>query len=247
MIATRVHTRATGPARRGAVALLAAFAALLAAAAPAAAQANRDVTIGLYLEEAGSQPNCNKIKLLDCDDSSIQVTGELNTAYYAFLCVFNGDASEGISGLQCGLRFNDARNVGVEIESWRSCADLEYPQSGWASRSGVGNRILWSNNVHCQQEEPGGIGQGVTAVGGYFYLSAYSPDQLEVVPWKGTGYGEGLRVTNCANAETELEDAAGGSLGFSDDGSVKGSLPCNTRIQEETTWGGVKNLYNNRR
>ena len=34
---------------------------------------------------------------------------------------------------------------------------------------------------------------------------------------------------------------------FSDDSNVKGRLPCTQRIQEKTTWGTVKELYNDDR
>jgi hypothetical protein len=175
--------------------------------------------------------------------------------YYAFLCVLNANAQLGIAGVQCAIEFDDARRSGVDIDSWTSCANgLDIPHDGWGQISGDGNTITWNlTSSGCQRDEPGGFGSGVTAVAGFFYLTAYSEDLLKVVPWRGTASGSmpALKVIDCGDgeksgAETTLANDHGGSLGFSDDGSVVGNLPCVQRVQEETTWGSVKDLYNNR-
>ena len=229
---------------------------LLAAVSPALAQDHRDASVGFYLEEANKYPVCSKIEPPSCADGTVPLNGELYVGYYAFLCVFNANAQLGIAGLQCAIEFDDARRSGVDIDSWTSCANgLDIPHDGWGQISGDGNTITWNlSSGGCQRDEPGGFGSGVTAVAGFFYLTAYSEDLLKVVPWRGTDSGSvapALKVIDCGDgetrgAETTLANDHGGSLGFSDDGSVVGNLPCVQRVQEETTWGGVKDLYNNR-
>lgn len=233
---------------------------LVAAAVPAKAQDQRDATIGFYLEEANRYPICSHIEPPSCADESVPLNGELYTGYYAFLCVFNGNAQLGISGLQCAIEFDDARRSGVDIDSWNGCSNgLDLPQDGWGLISGDGNTITWDvTSGGCQREEPGGFGSGVTAVAGFFYLTAYSEDVLKVVPYRFTAPGTvpALTVGDCSTETPDGKPTTGityelaldhtGSVGFSDDGSVTGDLPCIQRIQEETTWGSVKGLYNDR-
>lgn len=225
-------------------------------ASPAGAQDQRDASVGFYLEEAGGRPPiCSRLEPPSCSDEDIQLSGELYTGYYAFLCVFNGSAQVGVAGLQCAIEFDDAPRSGVDLQQWTVCANgLEFPQDGWGDTSGDGNTITWNIKAGgCQREEPGGMGTGVTAVAGYFYVTAYSPDLVKVVPYEGGSAGgvtRAIKVADCGNEissgrETVLENDHGGSVGFSDDGSVTGSLPCVHRIMEETTWGAVKNLYDN--
>ncbi len=203
----------------------------------------QDATLGFYISEATSRFNCEKIEPLACDDDQIQVTGELNLSYFVFLCVFKADSGPGISGVQCGLRYDDQIHRGVDIFGWTSCADIEWPQDGWPNRAGAGhgNTMVWVRTTNCQRNEPGGIGDGVTAVAGYFTVTAYSPDRLEIVD----GPGKNIQLVDCDGpATTYLETTHLGWVGFSDDDSEKGSLPCLKRVTEESTWGGVKTLYN---
>ena len=223
---------------------------------PAFAQDNRDASVGFYLEEAGGRPPiCSRIEPPSCSDEDLLLSGELYTGYYAFLCVFNGNAQVGVAGLQCAIEFDDAPRSGVDIQGWTACANgLDIPQDGWGDVSGDGNTITWNIKAGgCQRVEPGGIGTGVTAVAGYFYLTAYSPDLLKVVPYRGTDSGAtpAIKVADCGDEissgrESVVDEDHAGSVGFSDDGSVTGSLPCVHRITEETTWGAVKSLYENR-
>ena len=94
-------------------------------------------------------------------------------------------------------------------------------------------------------------GEVVTAVAGFLYLSAYSPDQLKVLPITTISSGETfLKVADCNSAETVLEHqgefSVAGWVGFSDDGSEQGKLPCSEIVVEKTTWGRIKGQYDNR-
>jgi hypothetical protein len=207
----------------------------------------KDATVGLYLAEASGRFNCSKVEPMACDDENIRVTGELNLNYFVFLCVFKADAGPGVSGVQCGIRYDDQARQGVDVFSWTSCADMEWPQDGWPNRSGDGNTIVWLYNTNCQRNEPGGFGDGVTAVAGYFSVTAYSPDKFEIVE----GSADEVVVVDCGKPEEDqlpansyLDTSHWGWVGFSDDESIKGSLPCLKRVTEDATWSRVKTLYN---
>lgn len=228
--------------------------ALAAAAVPARAQDQRDASIGFYLQEAKKFPVCAQLEPPSCADSGIELTGELYTGYYAYLCVFSGNSQLGVAALQCGIEFDDAPRSGVDIFQWYLCANgLDYSQDDWGISSGAGTRITWDVTTGgCQREEPGGFGTGVTAVAGFFYVTAYSPDKLEVIPWRGdAALPPQVAILDCgggisSGAEHIVEETNLGFVAFSDDGDEPGNLPCLKRVYEETTWGEVKSLYNNR-
>ncbi len=215
------------------------------------AQDNRDAAIGLYLKEKGARVTCSRITPISCGDTQAVTRGELYVEYVAYLCVFNADAQVGVAGMQCALRYDDGTRSGVDIDSWTSCAGSEYPQDDWPGKSGSGNTIVWttssSSTVVCSQEEPAGIGTGVTAVAGYFFLTAYSDDKLQIAPWKGQLRIPEAKISDCSAAEYVIAPENLGYVVFSDDSDAKGKLPCTQHIQEKTTWGTVKELYNDRR
>ena len=169
--------------------------------------------------------------------------------YVAYLGVFNADAQLGVVGLECSLRYDDGTRSGVDIDSWQLCADMDFPHDGWPGNSGDGNRIVWKINTDCMNEEPAGIGTGVTAIAGFFTLTAYSDDKLQIAPWKGTSSTSvpTSKINDCSNKEHEIAPENLGYVVFSDDSNVKGKLPCTQSIREKTTWGTVKELYNERR
>lgn len=215
------------------------------------AQDNRDAAIGLYIKEKGARLSCSRITPLSCGDSEAVTSGELYVEYVAYLGVFNADAQLGVAGLECSLRYDDASRSGVDIDSWTLCADIDYPQDGWPGTSGDGNRIVWLTTTGCEREEPAGIGTGVSAIAGFFTMTAYSEDKLQITPWKapsGSIYVPTCRIADCnGKSNYDIAPENQGYLAFSDDGSAKGHLPCTQRIQEKTTWGTVKELYNDRR
>ena len=148
----------------------------------------------------------------DCEDGPL-VTGELFVGYHAVLCVFNGDSEEGVAGLQCSLDYDGGSGSGVEIDRWVNCATFEIPQDNWPNPS-AGNRITWDRVDNCQKSEPGGAGNGVTAVAGFFYLTAYSPDRMSIKEWSGQGETT-LKIAKCdPTNETTIPLARARSLGL---------------------------------
>jgi hypothetical protein len=240
--------RRAGGSRTAGIALF--FAATLgagAAAVPigiptAAAQDHRDASVGLFLKEAGGRVTCARTTPPACNDPTLRTSGDFYQEYVAFLCVFNANAELGVSGLECSLRYDDARRSGVDIEAWTLCADLDWAQDGWPLESGAGNRIIWVRDTNCQRAEPGGIGTGATAIGGFLSLTAYSDDKLQIGPFK-SGAGPLFKIADCAGAEHAIAPENAGYATFSEDATIPGKLPCTQRIQEKTTWGTVKDLY----
>jgi hypothetical protein len=212
---------------------------------------SQDATIGFYLADASGQ--CRDLDPPSCATEDIQVSGELGVPYYAVLCVFNADPDSGVVGISCGIRYDGASTSGVDVWGWTRCADgLEFPSDSprWPD-SGSGSRITW---LECQKETPDGFNGGVTAVVGFFYVTVYSPDRMEVISNNHLESGPELRIARCdtnpdgelIGVEVAIPPEQVGFLEFSEGASEKGSLPCIQVIREDATWGQIKSLYDNR-
>lgn len=224
---------------------LCALFAVAALAVPGFAQTG-DASVALVLTNA--QGNCDALRQAapSCASENLQIEGSLYTPYYAVLCVMNADPDKGIAGLSLGVDYDEQSGSGVDVIQWTLCADYEFPGDYWPA-AGTGSRITWVAPENCQQQMPDGLDGRVTAVAGYFYLSAYSPDQMEIVKHTGLQSGPELKVTECVPpSEFDVKPEHAGKLGFSDDGSVKGQLECAKIQTVNTTWGRVKEMYGNR-
>jgi len=216
----------------------------LALAVPSPSQAHtEDGTIGFFLTDA--RGTCADLRAPSCNDESIQLAGELNTPYYAVVCVFNADDEEGVAGMSFGIDYNNATGSGVDVDSWTRCADLGFPTDNWPE-AGTGSRITWDPEGSCQREVPGDPDFGLTAMGGFFYVIAYSQDRLEIIENIDLLSGPELKIATCEAREIDIDPVAqAGALGFSSDQSEEGVLPCLPHPKEETTWGTIKTLYGN--
>lgn len=196
---------------------------------------NRDASVGLYIVDAGTP--CQSAPKFGCDGNPT-LKGELNTPYYVYLAVFNGNPDEGVAGLSCGIDYATGTTV---VTSWQLCKpsfQLEFPNGSWPA-SGGGNRITYNPDASCQTEEPGG--DGVTAVFGYFYVTAYAADQMKVIENRNLDKGPELVVADCSSAESPLDaQERAGYIGF---GGDEGKLPCVEKT--DTTWGHLKSTYKN--
>ena len=198
--------------------------------------------MGLFLTDPVTSRQCDRVTPPDCEDAGLQTEGEVFGYYSAYVCVFNGDGNEGIAGVEFGLNY-EGGGSGVQIFNWTYCSDLVFPSPNWPA-PGSGIVATWGSGTNCQTNEPGGFGEGVTAVIGAFYMSAYGDGMFEIVGRPQTGK---LAVANCEAAESLLRADQGGALAFSTDGSLKGRRGCKTIEVSETTWGGVKQQYGNDR
>ncbi|HEX7880641.1 MAG TPA: hypothetical protein VF720_14595 [Candidatus Eisenbacteria bacterium] len=184
-----------------------------------------------------------------CDQ--MVTNGKVNEYYYGFVCVVDGKRDAGIAGVTFGVKFNRTPRSGVDISEWTRCGTLEFPTTSggrrdWYNVSNGGNLVTWDPQNACQTTEPSGSGTGVTAVAGYFYLTAYSADRLEIVPRPADNQAA---VADCTSI---LSIVAGpgapihtkpyvGTVEFSADGSVVGSNPCGlAHPVVGKTWTGVK-------
>jgi hypothetical protein len=236
-----------------AVALLG-LGALGGLAGPAMAQygtPNEDAKIIVHLvpvASAGGRPCSGSKGRAPCDQ--MVTNGKLNEYYYAFVCVVDGKPEAGIAGLQFGVKFNRANRAGVDISEWTKCATLEFSSPGgkrdWYNAANGGNLVTWDAQNACQNTEPAGAGTGVTAVAGYFYLTAYSADKLEITTRPNDNLA---KVADCSSFESVVAGAGApirtksylGFAEFSADGSAVGHNPCGlAHPVVEKTWTGVK-------
>ncbi len=204
-------------------------AAALAAAAPAAlATTNADAVIALHVATASVKSPCSTV-LPEC--RQVDTSAPLGT-FNVYLFIGNHSDSLGTAGLQCGLQYDGTPGVGVDINSWMLCADIDFPLN-WPD-AGSWNSILWSYLANCQMgPDP--------AVAGVFLVTAYSPDCLMVIPRPVDGKA---KVVNCENKETDLTGLTPSHLGYVCFGGGEGYNPCSLIVAvQPATWGSIKTLY----
>lgn len=172
-------------------------------------------------------------------------TKESGPFYFVYLLVAP-ERLNGVAGFDCGISYENglpediSNGSGIDIFSWTRCATAEISTTvgnRWP-QPGSGNIITWDYTYNCQT--------GATAVAGYFYLAAYTPDRLSIVANPTTGYAE---VSDCTPAEFRVESARLGYVEFSNESTT--TLGCNPWLRNcatnvpvlPTTWGAVKALY----
>ena len=128
---------------------------------------------------------------------------------------------------------------GVDIFGWTLCADTQI-NNGLAPdwpEPGAASTILWRDRDVGQRAE--------TAVAGYFYVGAYTPDALRITPHSVFGessiYEGNLR-------RTPLLDRELGSAVFTPGSKAEGCNPCRGDCYAVvpatiTSWGSIKALY----
>jgi len=205
----------------------------------------------LHLTQPLSKDACLNGRLSDCRDASVSgaLSGSSGPWYYAYVLVARGSISS-VAGLQLGISYdhNQAGDMsdgkGVDIFSWNFCADRQFPTPAgfppgapnWPE-PGSGNLITWYLDTNCQF--------GETAVAGYFYLAAYSPDVLRITARPVDGKAA---VADCIPRVYDMEAGDLGFATFSDGARIPGCNPCITDCVSptpirETTWGAIKSLF----
>jgi hypothetical protein len=116
----------------------------------------------------------------------------------------------------------------VDILFWQNCALYEWPVDEWPDRSGTGNLLTWNMVNDCQVKVPIPVG--------FFFLTAYSPDRLKLIPRPVDGLA---KVAVCGVSETvkageTSNDVDIDNLGWVDFGEGDGYNP----------WDPEKNLKN---
>jgi len=178
--------------------------------------------------------------------SSYVVDGVIGTPYSMYLVVAGMDPADtsealgqGILGVTLGILYNGAISTGIDVTSWTSCADLEFPNE-WPN-SGGGNVLTW---VSCTGTviDP----DGVHAVVGAFSVYAYSGDFFRITPNVKLGVPS-LAAADCSGAQWEISPARTARVNF-ENISYLGCNPCiwGTCMDDPVlpvTWGKVKSKY----
>jgi hypothetical protein len=221
----------------------------VALASPAMANFdNKQAAIALHIGDVTSKNPCD----VSLSAPTLRVTEPgVSTGsgpfYYTYLLVCNGSDSTGIQGMEMGIDYQGgfAPSGGafpISVFSWNLCGDLEFPFTGWPAPGGS-NIITWTDaNCNIEQSEPG-VPRTVIAIGGYFYMGAYGPSQMSVLPRPISGFA---KVADCSAREDDFTNAFPSHLGVAGWGGAQGYNPCGapTPVQS-TTWGGVKSLFKN--
>lgn len=166
--------------------------------------------------------------------SEAQVSGGLYQptgagSYFVYLMAARFEPTSGAREFRVGVNYDPTTGSGVDIFQWHLCADAEAPELGWYQAGGA-NRLSWSAEA-CPAES--------LAVGGYFYLTAYTAGHIALTPPDS----EPAQFVNCSGAATPVAATELGYIGF---GGLSGCNPCLTPCTyvsiEPTTWSGVKSL-----
>lgn len=155
--------------------------------------------------------------------------------FWTYLLVCNGSDSTGVAGMEMGVTYP----VQIQVYNWVSCANLQFPDGIWPA-SGGSNLLTWTL-ANCQNDrsEPG-VPRSVIAVGGYFYMGAYGPAQMLVIPRPVSGRA---KVADCNSREDDITFSIPTHLGVAGFAGAPGYSPCGAPTAvAPTTWSGVKNL-----
>jgi hypothetical protein len=205
-----------------ALALLALFAGPLLLSqflrpAPAAAGGNPNAKIVLHLVPWNNRHTCPAGEL--SNPSQVVTKGDLFPARYAaYALIADGTPGQGISGVQFGIAFNDTLKKGVDIIDWQECSLFNWPMPGWPVETATGNLLTWNVVTDCDSTG--------FRVAGFFYLTAYSPDRLRIVPRPADNMAA---VIDCLKNGSRNEDCLDvipvENLGFIDFGGGEGYNP----------------------
>ena len=171
-----------------------------------------------------------------------------SASYFVYLLATPSDSSadpqHGLLGMQVGIDYDvdTPGNRGLQVGSWRSCAEMEFQGSGWPAPK-TGNTITWG--VGSCQNTP-----LVTA--GYFYVTAYDASTMSLVGFPSTGV---VKAADCNGAEFVLNQVlstsevgwislGGGHIGPDTDGCNPALEPCDrVTASTPTTWGRLKQQF----
>jgi hypothetical protein len=216
----------------------------LIGAGPASAWTNADAKVILHIAPKGGKTPCPSGNLASCESA---VTAGLSDptgvqVYWTYILVsrFRTEESQptiGLAGLQVAIDYDAVTGQGVDIYDWTLCAALQVPDPTWPAAMSS-DLIAWNTattdpQLGCQTDS--------VAVAGFFYMGAYSPDDLEIIPRPIDGK---LKISDCSAAETELGPSAQGKASFSVDGSAPGINPCKIPVPTQpVSWGRIKGIY----
>jgi len=200
-----------------------------------------DPRLMLHVTTPVTKNQCANGQLADCHDAvtrgNLASVGGGGPFYFVYLMVIQFGE---IAGVQCGIDYDqgrvagDANHEAIDVLSWNLCAQIEFqsPTPSWP-KPRSGNLMTWQND-HCQS--------GATAVAGYFYVAAYSPDILQIIPRPVDALA---KTANCESEEHIINPTFLGTARFSNDPNLKGFNPCGVGSSvniQPSTWSRIKTL-----
>jgi hypothetical protein len=180
----------------------------------------------LHIGSTTAKNACAPANLTSCGDVDVEGLSRADGSapYFVYLIVARGTTSCSIAGVQCAIDYSWSYNhgpgaksdgQGIDIHSWTLCATLEFKNTVWPDPGG-GNLITWDATSNCQTRD--------LAIAGYFYVTAYAPDDLRITKRPVDDY---VAVADCSGNVIPLGYRAAGGVGFSPTGnSGHGCNPC---------------------
>ena len=203
----------------------------------------------LHVRPVTQQSACMAWGALD-DCQSAVTTGTLTTPsegpyWFVYLLAAKGSSPANVAAVRTGVTYQGGASgaqgdhVGIDVLAWRLCATMNNvtPNVPEWPAPGSGNTISWDLPESCQEQ--------ATAVVGYFYLAAYSPDVLRLTGDPADGDAE---IRDCeSNIEGLNESRDLGSVAFGAGAQELACNPCTTACDDmpvqPATWGGIKGLF----
>lgn len=190
----------------------------------------------LHVRSVTTKNICTSGELGTCQGAVTE--GALDTFYNVFVLVAKGNLPH-IRSLQFGIDYQggvdiDGGTTPISVFSWALCAWIELVSVTpvWPA-SGGGTLLMWDHDDPCR------TGEMHTA--GYFYMAAYEPAFMRIIP---RPIDQTLKVARCDNSDVILsapDDA--GYVTFSDTGAP-GCNPCNAPCAvvavQPSTWSRIK-------
>jgi hypothetical protein len=201
-----------------------------------------DARLFVHVAPRSPQANCASARLTDpmkaVTEADLTPTG--GPFYNVFLLVDRGSLS-GLAGVECRISYQGGAatgrldNSGIDIFAWSLCADSEVRQGSWPSPLGS-NRIFWNAVNNCRVEP--------VSVAGYFYMAAYSADELRIEGFKGASHAE---FVDCVGQAIGVPPANLGRASFSAGAASPGCNPFLRNCVSSTpvvaaTWSRVKSF-----
>lgn len=194
---------------------------------PALSGPNPDVKLILHLVPTENRRGHSCYTDIPGGPTEVLTKGDLYPQhYFAYVMITDFSSKYGVAGVQFGISYDDSVKSGVDITSWQTCTLYEWPLDEWPA-SETGNLLTWNQAEDCQEKFPLPVG--------YFYLTAYSPDRMKLIPRSVDGLA---RVAVCGvstvNAEDMVDNVKAENLGWLDFGGEDGYNP----------WDPEQNLEN---
>lgn len=203
----------------------------------------------LHVRPITQQNACTAWGALD-DCQAAVTTGGLTVPaegpyWFVYLLAAKGSSPANVAAVRTGVTYQGGASggqndhTGIDVLAWRLCATMDNvtPNVPEWPAPGSGNTVSWDLPESCQEQS--------TAVIGYFYIAAYSPDVLRLTGDPADGDAE---IRDCDSDMHGLNESRDlGSVAFGAGTQEAACNPCATACDDmpvlRATWGGIKALF----